>query len=224
MPRQRGDQRRIVHVAAMHEPDALELLRQPCGIGRQFAAGERKPRRMRPCRRIARASSAGCVAVQSTIVQPIVAGELVERLRARREQRTRQGLRLVEDDDAAGDVVQLAAARGARGEQAFEELHVGGDDDGRGPVLHGELELVPVGLRAVRIAWSQLASLVLDGRMMFEHDVVAEHFAKDRGGLVDDRGEGDGVDDPLVPVRLGVIESEGERGERLAAAGRHRRA
>ena len=57
--------------------------------------------------------------------------------------------------------------------------------------------------------------------MMLQHDVVAQHAAKDRGSLVDDRGEGDGVDDPLVPVRLGVVEGEAERGERLAAAGRH---
>ena len=57
--------------------------------------------------------------------------------------------------------------------------------------------------------------------MMLQHDVVAQHVAEDRGGLVDDGGERDGVDDPLVAVRPGVVEGEAERGERLAAAGRH---
>ena len=151
----------------------------------------------------------------------VVAREFVERLRARREQRARQGLRFVEDDDAAGDIVQLAAARGARGEQALEELHIGGDDDRRGPVLHGELELVLVGHRAVGVPRVR-PPLVLDGRMMLQHDLVAQHAAEDRGGLVDDGGERDGVDDPLVAVRLGVVKGEAERGERLAAAGRHR--
>ena len=69
---------------------------------------------------------------------------------------------------------------------------------------------------------ARIVLLVLDGRMMLQNNVVAQHLAEDRGGLVDDDGEGDGVDDPLVPMRPGVVEREAERGERLAAAGRHR--
>ena len=49
---------------------------------------------------------------------------------------------LVEDDDGIDDVVQPAAARGAAGEQALEELHVGGDDDGCGPIFHRKPHLV----------------------------------------------------------------------------------
>ena len=146
----RRDQRRIVHVAAMDDRDALQLLRQPRRVGRQLPAGEGKRRRMAggEVARVERRLRGGAEHDRAAVV----ARQFVQRLRARSEQRARQGLRLVEDDDAAGDVVQLAAARGARGEQALEELHVGGDDDRRGPVLHGELELVPVGLGAVGVA------------------------------------------------------------------------
>ena len=58
--------------------------------------------------------------------------------------------------------------------------------------------------------------------MVFENSVVAEDLAEDVGRLVDHRREGDGVDDAVEPVGTSVLQREGERGQRLAAAGRHR--
>ena len=55
---------------------------------------------------------------------------------------------------------------------------------------------------------------------MLENDSVAENLAKNGGCLVDDRGERDRVDDPIEIVPLRVLQGEGERSERLAAAGR----
>ena len=57
--------------------------------------------------------------------------------------------------------------------------------------------------------------------MMLQDHAAAQHFAKDRGGLVDDGGEGDGVNHPLVPMRLGVVERKSERGKCLPPAGRN---
>src|SRR5688572_579068 len=55
-----------------------------------------------------------------------------------------------------------------------------------------------------------------------QHDIVTQHAAEDRGILVYDGGERDRKYDPLMAVRPGVVEREAERGQRLAAAGRHR--
>ena len=45
---------------------------------------------------------------------------------------------------------------------------------------------------------------------MFEHVRFAQHVAEDVGRLVDDRREGDGVDDAVEPVGTGVFQREGE--------------
>lgn len=50
----------------------------------------------------------------------------------------RKGLDFIENDDAAGDAMEFAAAAGAVGVERFEELNVGGDDEGRVPVLCGQ--------------------------------------------------------------------------------------
>ena len=57
-----------------------------------------------------------------------LASQLVQHAARGRYQTRWQGLAFVENDDAASDVVQLAAARGTVREQAFEQLHIGGDD------------------------------------------------------------------------------------------------
>src|SRR3546814_7473376 len=53
----------------------------------------------------------------------IVARQFVDRCHAGTQQGHRDRLRLVEDDDASGQIMQLARLAGARGEQAFKELH-----------------------------------------------------------------------------------------------------
>ena len=50
----------------------------------------------------------------------------------------RQHLRLVEDDDTARDIVELAAAGGFVCEEGFKKLDVGGDDNGFVPIFGGE--------------------------------------------------------------------------------------
>jgi hypothetical protein len=67
-----------------------------------------------------------------------VRDQQVEHVQNRLQECGRQLLRLVQHDDAAGDAVQLAAARGARGKQRFEKLHVGRDDERCIPVLAGQ--------------------------------------------------------------------------------------
>ena len=41
----------------------------------------------------------------------------------------RHGLTLLKDDDTAGDIVQLAAARRAMREEALKKLHIARDDN-----------------------------------------------------------------------------------------------
>ena len=97
---------------------------------------------------------------------------------------------LVEHDDAADQVVQLAAARGASGKQALEELDIGGDDDRRVPVLAGETR-----------AGGFLPIVEFGVAVVFDDVLVTEHGAEDVGRLFDDRGIGNGVDDPALVVR-----------------------
>ena len=68
----------------------------------------------------------------------IVQRELCDCRKTRHEVILRQGLRLVEDYHAVGDVVQLPAAAAAVGVQRFKKLHGSRHDDRRVPVLAGE--------------------------------------------------------------------------------------
>jgi len=56
---------------------------------------------------------------------------------------------------------------------------------------------------------------------MFQNMALAENLAEDVGGLVDDRGEGNGIDDPAQAVPLRMIQREGQGSQGLAAAGRY---
>ncbi len=57
---------------------------------------------------------------------------------ARPEIGQRKGLGLVENDDAAGQIVELSATGGPIGEEGFEKLDSGGDHQWRAPVLGGQ--------------------------------------------------------------------------------------
>jgi hypothetical protein len=57
--------------------------------------------------------------------------------------------------------------------------------------------------------------------MMLKNDVFTQDSAKDRGRLLNDRGERDRIDDPVHLPVLGVVQREGERSQCLAAACRH---
>ena len=56
---------------------------------------------------------------------------------------------------------------------------------------------------------------------MLKHHIVAEELPEDFGALVDHRGEGNGVHDAAHAMSARMVECEGERSQRLAAAGRH---
>ena len=120
---------------------------------------------------------------------PVIAGQFVHRRHAGLEQRQRQGLSLIQDDDAVGQMMQLAAARGAVGEQAFEQLHVGGENNGRRPILHRQTQLILL-FQAGRL-------FRLNGAVMLQNDPVPQNLSENGGGLIDHRGKGNGVDDPL---------------------------
>jgi len=57
----------------------------------------------------------------------------------------------------------------------------------------------------VRLAAFATLVLVFDGAVMLEDKLIAQNLAKDGRGLVGDRGEGNGVDDPpkigCIPTR-----------------------
>lgn len=90
------------------------------------------------------------------------------------EQLQRDGLSLIKNDDGICQVVELSAARGAVCEQAFEQLHVGGDDDRRGPILHGEPHFLGDLALAFLIGRLTILTFVLDRGVVFEHDVFSE--------------------------------------------------
>ena len=126
----------------------------------------------------------------------------------------REGLRLVEDDDAVGDVVELAAAAAAVGVERLEELHRRRHHDGGVPVFAGQHLAVLGGGQVVL-----LNSLVLGVGEVGQNIFCAQQAREDGGGLVDDGHIRDDVDDPLHLLGGGVLQRKGEGGEGLAAAG-----
>ncbi len=130
--RQSRDQRFVVHVAGMMEAHARQFARQASRIGRELPAFPRQAQGM-PGLEAARVERWLRGRAQDDGAA-VVFGQLAQHPDGRDEQRARQGLRLVEYDDAFRDVVQLPAARGSRREKALEELHIGGEDDGH-PLL-----------------------------------------------------------------------------------------
>ena len=126
----------------------------------------------------------------------------------------REGLRLVEDDDAVGDVVELAAAAAAVGVERLEELHRRRHHDGGVPVFTGQHLAVLGGGQVVL-----LNSFVLGVGEVGQNIFCAQQAREDGGGLIDDGHIRDDVDDPLHLLGGGVLQRKGEGGKGLAAAG-----
>ena len=141
----------------------------------------------------------------------VVRDEAAEELGTGGEELFGELLGFVEDDDAVGDVVEFTAARGLSGVKGFEELDVGGDDNGDSVPVLGELT-ERVGNFVFVFAPSGLG-------VMLEDVVCAEDIGEGLGGLLDDGGIGDGVDDFTLVVGFGVLKGEAEGSEGLAAAG-----
>ena len=141
----------------------------------------------------------------------VVGDEAAEELGAGGEELFGEFLGFVEDDDAAGDVVEFAAAGGLCGKEGFEELDVGGDDEGDAGPVFGEL--------AEGVGDFVFAFAPFGLGVVLEDVPFAEDVGEGLGGLLDDGGIGDGVDDFALAVGDGVLEGEAEGGEGLAAAG-----
>ncbi|MCR6700788.1 MAG: hypothetical protein NVV68_06425 [Dokdonella sp.] len=209
VPAQEVRKRRVVERPDMTRSDALERAIEPGRIGGKLVHAFQTAIEavLLAQRRLGGGAQHGADA--------IVARQLLQQLHARAQQMQRQGLRLVQDHHAARDVVQLPALRGPIREQALEELHSRGNDDGRIPVLHRQ----PALLFRLQLGLGVLEerAMVLEDRVLAE---VAEGLAEDAGGLLDDAGERNHIDHAAQPMRNRVIERPCQRGERLAAAGR----
>ena len=125
-----------------------------------------------------------------------------------------QHLRLVKDDHAVGDVVQLAALGGAVGMDGFKELHRRGHDHRRIPVLAGQA-LAALFTTCLLIGIENCAAVVL------EDVVLPEDVPEYEGVLFDDGGVGNHIDDAPHVVPQGVPQRKGQRGQGLAAARGH---
>ena len=122
----------------------------------------------------------------------------------------RQKLRFIQNDDAANEVMQLATARGASGEQAFEQLHVGGDDKRCCPVFAGKPR-----------ALGFLLLIHFDIAVMFDDVFLTKNLAENGRCLFDDAGVRNRVDDAPLLVQAGMAQGKGQAGEGFPAAGRH---
>ena len=111
--------------------------------------------------------------------------------------------------------MQLARPPRSRREQAFEQLYIGRHHHWGRPILHRQPQLVAAGAVLVVLC------LVLDGQVMLQHMLLAQKLAENRRRLVNDRGERNRINDPLVPVLPRVIQRKAQRGQSFAAARRH---
>ena len=146
------------------------------------------------------------------------AREVIEHRNTRAQVSQRDCLRLVQNHDAVGDVVQLAAFRRAVCEQALEELNRRCDDDRHVPVFGCQAELGPRFARAER--------LLVESAVMFKDEIAVvpvscERRTEHRGILLDDAGVGNDVDHPPQSVPQHMLQGESKRGQCLAAPGRH---
>ncbi|MDR5655497.1 hypothetical protein RGD00_23105 [Xinfangfangia sp. LG-4] len=203
-----GDQGGIVHRPAPYDPCAAQVAGQCGRIRRQFPSRKRQAALLQLA-----AVEGGLRRGAQHHRTAVMRRQPLDHPQRGHQQLAGQALRLVQHDHRPGDVVQLARARGAGGEQAFEQLHIGGDDDGGGPILHRQVQLF------ARLGPGPFG---VDRGVVFQHHVVPEDVAKDLCRLVDDGSVGDRVDDPPMAVPRGMVERETHRGQRLAAPRGHR--
>ena len=124
-----------------------------------------------------------------------------------------QGLRFIENHNAVGNVVQLAAAGRPVAVEGLKKLHRCGDDHGRIPILCCKGFAVKCGIDRI------VAGRVVRAGVVFKDIFVPQDAPKGFGGLVDDGRVGDHIDDPGQVVSYGVGEGKSQRGNGFAAAG-----
>ena len=121
-------------------------------------------------------------------------------------------LGLVEEDDASSQIVELAALGGAVGIEGFKELHRRGHHHGHVPVLRG--------LGQADRFWSGLGVDFIGGvGVVLQHVLRPKDGSELLGGLLDDGGVGDHIDDPPQSPGPSLGQGEGQRGHRLSAPG-----
>ena len=135
-------------------------------------------------------------------------------------QMLRQALRFIEQHDSVAQVVQLAARRWPVGEQRFEQLHVGREDDRCIPVLRQRATLA-LGVFTSTAFGVGLALLHAQPgeAVMFEYVVLGfagKHEPVLARGLLDDAQERNHEHDTLQLMAMGMGEREPQHRERLA--------
>lgn len=128
------------------------------------------------------------------------------------QMRQRQHLRLVQHDHATSDVVQLAAARRIAAEQRLEKLHVRRHHHRALPVFRRKR-------RAARLLLRIEIGMVLEDVF---RQLASQRLFQIGRRLLDDAGIRDCDNNALFAPAQRMFQREGERSERLAAAGRHR--
>ena len=124
-----------------------------------------------------------------------------------------QGLRFIENHDAVGNVVQLAAAGRPVAVEGLKKLHRCGDDHRRIPILCRKGFAVKRGIDRI------VAGRIVRAGVVFKDIFVPQDAPKGFGGLVDDGRVGDHIDDPGQVVSYGVGKGKSQRGNGFAAAG-----
>ena len=126
----------------------------------------------------------------------------------------RNHLRLIEDHDALGKIVQFAAFRRAIGKKRFEKLHVRRHDDGRIPVLRRQP--LAVHIRILHI-------VIIHILMMLDDTVRPQQIPKDSRILLDDRRIRYDIDDaPALSLGMScIMQSKRQGRNRLAPSRRY---
>ena len=133
---------------------------------------------------------------------------------ARHQERHRDRLRLIENDDAVCDVVQFSAFRGFRRVQRFKKLNRRRHDHGRIPVFAGQ---------PLAVSFGRFLAVIrkFDLTVMFQYVFFAQHLVKNVSVLKDDAGIRNHINHALQAMLRRVRQGKRQRRDRLAAARRH---
>ena len=124
----------------------------------------------------------------------------------------RHHLRLVKDDNAFSQIVQLAALGGATGKERFKKLHCRSHHHRHIPVFggSGQSGVLRPGL---------VLYVIENAGVMLQHIFISQNFPEDLGILLDDGGIRDDIDNPAQSVGAGVAQGKGQGRHGFAAAG-----
>ena len=122
------------------------------------------------------------------------------------QERHRQCLRLVKNDHAVRQIVQLAAPGSFGGVQGLEKLHRRGDDHRRVPVFAGQTAAAGFQRFGIALFVRQFRLAV-----MLQNVFRPQNLRKDLGVLFNNAGIGDHINDSFHAVTNGVGQGKGQR-------------